>query len=122
MRRKAGCGGPAQSTMKKSPVFRAFLLILGCLCCSIATNWIMIPNGLAAPGITGISMTIEHFTGINYALIYGNWGASELGIAGAAWGTNLSALVGCAVYACFFFIPRSFCSFSFNDGCQLWAQ
>lgn len=30
----------------------------------------MIPNGLAAPGITGISMTIEHFTGINYALIY----------------------------------------------------
>ena len=43
----------------------------------------------------------------NYALIYGNWGASELGIAGAAWGTNLSALVGCAVYACFFFIPRS---------------
>ena len=56
--------------MKKSPVFKAFLLILGCLCCSIATNWIMIPNGLAAPGITGISMTIEHFTGINYALIY----------------------------------------------------
>ena len=70
MRRKAGCGGPAQSTMKKSPVFKAFLLILGCLCCSISTNWIMIPNGLAAPGITGISMTIEHFTGINYALIY----------------------------------------------------
>lgn len=43
----------------------------------------------------------------NYALIYGNWGAPELGIAGAAWGTNLSALVGCIVYACFFFIPRS---------------
>lgn len=70
MRRKAGCRGPAQSTMRKSPVFKAFLLILGCLCCSISTNWIMIPNGLAAPGITGISMTIEHFTGINYALIY----------------------------------------------------
>lgn len=70
MRRKAGCGGPAHSTMRKSPVFKAFLLILGCLCCSISTNWIMIPNGLAAPGITGISMTIEHFTGINYALIY----------------------------------------------------
>ncbi|MBM6947360.1 YitT family protein [Mordavella massiliensis] len=56
--------------MKKSPVFTAFLLVLGCMCCSIATNWIMIPNGLAAPGITGISMTVEHFTGINYALIY----------------------------------------------------
>lgn len=56
--------------MKKSPVIKAFFLILGCLCCSIATNWIMIPNGLAAPGITGLSMTAEKFTGINYALIY----------------------------------------------------
>ncbi|MGN0869690.1 MAG: MATE family efflux transporter, partial [Victivallales bacterium] len=43
----------------------------------------------------------------NYALIYGNWGAPELGIAGAAWGTNLSALVGGLVYAYFFFVPRS---------------
>jgi hypothetical protein len=40
------------------------------MCCSIATNWILIPNGLSTPGITGISMTLEHFTGINYALIY----------------------------------------------------
>lgn len=56
--------------MKKSPVFKGLLLVIGCLCCSIATNWIMIPNGLAAPGITGISMTVEKFTGINYALIY----------------------------------------------------
>ena len=48
----------------------AFFLILGCMCCSIATNWILIPNGLSTPGITGISMTLEHFTGINYALIY----------------------------------------------------
>lgn len=56
--------------MKKSPVFKGFLLVIGCLCCSIATNWIMIPNGLATPGITGISMTVEKFTGINYALIY----------------------------------------------------
>ena len=28
------------------------------------------PQRPAAPGITGISMTVEHFTGINYALIY----------------------------------------------------
>lgn len=56
--------------MKKSPIKKAFLLVLGCLCCSIATNWILIPNGLATTGITGISMTLEIFTGINYALIY----------------------------------------------------
>ena len=46
------------------------MLIAGCLCCSISTNWILIPNGLAAPGITGISLTVEHFTGINYSFVY----------------------------------------------------
>lgn len=43
----------------------------------------------------------------NYGMIYGNWGLPELGIAGAAWGTNLSAATGCLVYAWFFFVPRS---------------
>ena len=43
----------------------------------------------------------------NYALIYGNWGFPEMGIAGAAWGTNLAALAGCLIYAWFFFVPRS---------------
>lgn len=56
--------------MKKLPVKQAVLLIAGCLCCSIATNWILIPNGLATPGITGIALTLESFTGINYSLIY----------------------------------------------------
>lgn len=56
--------------MKRFPIKHGFFLVLGCLCCSIATNWILIPNGLAAPGITGISLTVEHFTGINYSWIY----------------------------------------------------
>jgi len=43
----------------------------------------------------------------NYALIYGHWGCPELGIGGAAWGTNLSALVSCFVLAGCFFIPSS---------------
>ncbi len=55
---------------KKTLLKQACMLILGCLCCSVATNWILIPNGLTAPGITGISMTVEHFTGINYSLVY----------------------------------------------------
>lgn len=55
---------------KKTLLKQACMLIMGCLCCSVATNWILIPNGLTAPGITGISMTVEHFTGINYSLVY----------------------------------------------------
>ena len=43
----------------------------------------------------------------NYALIYGHWGCPELGIAGAAWGTNLSALFSCLILAGFFFVPAS---------------
>lgn len=34
----------------------------------------------------------------NYAFIYGNWGAPELGIRGAAYGTILSGLIGLVVY------------------------
>lgn len=62
--------GSCAEMTKQLPIKKAGLLVLGCLCCSIATNWILIPNGLATPGITGISMTLEKFTGINYALIY----------------------------------------------------
>ena len=43
----------------------------------------------------------------NYVLIYGNLGFPELGIAGAAWGTNLSALVSCLILSGFFFLPSS---------------
>ena len=61
------------AVFRKSPqeiIKQACMLIAGCLCCSISTNWILIPNGLAAPGITGISLTVEHFTGINYSFVY----------------------------------------------------
>lgn len=43
----------------------------------------------------------------NYALIFGHWGFPELGIAGAAWGTNLSALAGCLMLGGFFLLPES---------------
>ena len=63
-------------------------------------------------GKTGMIMTVNLITTalnvpFNYALIFGHWGCPELGIEGAAWGTNLSALFACLFLAAFFFIPSS---------------
>ena len=62
-------------------------------------------------GKTGMIMAVNLITTalnvpFNYALIYGHWGCPELGIAGAAWGTNLSALVCSLILAGFFFLPE----------------
>lgn len=35
---------------------------------------------------------------LNYMLIFGHWGAPELGVAGAAWGTAISRVVECGSY------------------------
>lgn len=43
----------------------------------------------------------------NYAFIYGNWGAPELGIRGAAYGTILSGLVGLSAFLILFFRRRN---------------
>ena len=55
--------------MQKKALINLIQLILSCIVCSIAVNWIAIPNGFAVTGTTGIAMTIEKFTGIHYALI-----------------------------------------------------
>ena len=44
-------------------------MVLSCVICSIAVNWIALPNGFVVTGITGLAMTAETFTGINDALI-----------------------------------------------------
>lgn len=46
------------------------LLVLSCFLCSIAVNWVALPNGFPVTGIAGISMVLEKWTGINYAIIY----------------------------------------------------
>jgi MATE family multidrug resistance protein len=43
--------------------------------------------------VLGVSANL----GVNYLLIYGNWGFPRMGVAGAAWGTN----VGVTVELCF---------------------
>ena len=61
-------------------------------------------------GKTGLIMVVNLIVTalnvpFNYALIYGKWGFPEMGIAGAAWGTNLSALCGTLILLFFFFAP-----------------
>ena len=45
-------------------------MILSCVLCSIAVNWVALPNGFPVTGIAGISMVLETWTGVNYAIIY----------------------------------------------------
>lgn len=45
-------------------------LLLSCILCSISINWIALPNGFPATGIAGISMVVERWTSINYAVTY----------------------------------------------------
>lgn len=56
--------------MKKFSFASLGSMVLSCVICSIAVNWVALPNGFVVTGITGLAMTAEAFTGINYALIY----------------------------------------------------
>lgn len=56
--------------MKKHPGKALANMVLSCVLCSIAVNWVALPNGFVVTGITGLSMTAAQFTGVNYALIY----------------------------------------------------
>ena len=56
--------------MKQYSLTSLFSMVLSCVICSIAVNWVALPNGFVITGITGLAMTKEKFTGVNYALIY----------------------------------------------------
>lgn len=56
--------------MKKISFTSLFSMVLSCIICSIAVNWVALPNGFVVTGITGLAMTAEKVTGVNYALIY----------------------------------------------------
>lgn len=56
--------------MKKISFKDLVSMVLSCVICSIAVNWVALPNGFVVTGITGLAMTAQAVTGINYALIY----------------------------------------------------
>ena len=55
---------------KRSRVLTLFYMVLSCVLCSIAVNWVALPNGFVVTGLTGLSMTAASFVGVNYALIF----------------------------------------------------
>ena len=55
---------------KRGRLLRLFYMVLSCVLCSIAVNWVALPNGFVVTGLTGLSMTAAHFVHINYALIF----------------------------------------------------
>ena len=96
--------GHAESVQKQEVVYFQILsigafipLMLGAFSAFWAgrgkTLFVMINNFV----VTGLNIPL------NYAFIYGKWGAPELGIAGAAIGTVFAALAGLILYLLFFF-------------------
>ena len=55
---------------KRNRFLTLFYMVLSCVLCSIAVNWVALPNGFVVTGLTGLSMTAASFVGINYALIF----------------------------------------------------
>ena len=80
------------------------LMILSYVLCSIAVNWVALPNGFPVTGIAGISMVLENWTGINYAIIY--YGITLLILAATFF------VLGIAEVRSILFCIRQFCGYS----------
>ncbi|MFW7381182.1 MAG: MATE family efflux transporter [Oligoflexus sp.] len=57
-------------------------------------------NGIGRSGFYLTTLLIMHFANavFNYVFIFGHWGAPELGLQGAAWGTSLAFMLGSCIY------------------------
>ena len=42
---------------KRNRFLTLFYMVLSCVLCSIAVNWVALPNGFVVTGLTGLSMT-----------------------------------------------------------------
>ena len=60
------------------------------------------PNLVLIAAVCGVSVNIF----FNWLLIFGHWGFPEMGLAGAAWGTNLALLVETGLLIGFAMLPR----------------
>lgn len=58
-------------TFRKENLIKDFcMLLLSCILCSIAVNWVAIPNGFVTTGMVGVALTLQKLLNIDYYLIY----------------------------------------------------
>ena len=60
------------------------------------------PNRVLIAAVIGASVNVL----ANWVLIWGHWGFPAMGLAGAAWGTNVGGVVEMVILAVFVFEPR----------------
>lgn len=53
----------------KKQIKTYLLLVLSCLACGTAVNWILLPNGFVTTGTTGLSIVLEGLTGVNFTIV-----------------------------------------------------
>ncbi len=71
-------------------------------------------------GVTSIAMTYNLVSGgsnviLNYCLIYGHFGFPEMGVAGAAWATNIAKVIAFVIAAANMFLVVSPVQLHFHD-------
>ncbi|HJP33918.1 MAG TPA: MATE family efflux transporter [Candidatus Latescibacteria bacterium] len=80
------------------PYFRILCYGIGPLILSTALSCFYSGRGRTWP-VLGVSVVAMSFNVvIDYALIFGHWGAPEMGIQGAAWATNIATVLATLIY------------------------
>lgn len=97
------------------PLIKPYFIIVGAGMLPLAifnvwAQWSYAIGNTALPTVILISCNVLNVIG-NYALIYGNWGAPELGLFGAGISTLLSRILGMIVMLGIFFAFRSYTAY-----------
>lgn len=59
-----------KSILNRKNILAIVEIIIGCLLCSMAVNWVAEPNGLVVTGTTGLSQALGVIFSLNFRLIY----------------------------------------------------
>ena len=91
-------GHDAAVQANEVPYFRILCYGIGPLILSTSLSCFYSGRGRTWPvlGVSVVAMSLNIV--IDYALIFGHWGAPELGIQGAAWATNIATAIAAVIY------------------------
>lgn len=80
---------------------------------SVTSGLKSIDQAVICTGFSVIGVGLNIF--LNYVLIFGNFGAPQMGVMGAAWATMISAVVEVLVILAYIFGRKHMLAFSFRD-------